>query len=80
MSEQEVRQKLIEIIKEQAKLEEDEFINARSFEKIIDSLTLLEIVCEIEDDFDLEIDDEQISQLRSFDEVVTQVNQMVQGK
>ena len=53
MTEQEVRQRLIEIIKEQAKLEEEEFINAHSFENVIDSLTLLEIVCEIEDSFDL---------------------------
>ncbi len=75
-----VRQTLIDIIKEQAKLEEAEFISANSFENLIDSLTLLEIVYEIEENFDLEIDDEQIPELRSFDEVVTLVSKMVQEK
>ncbi len=80
MTEKEVRQKLIDIIKEQAKLEEAEFIEANSFENLIDSLTLLEIVYEIEEGFDLEIDDEQIPELRSFDEVVTLVSKMTQTR
>jgi len=58
-------------------LEEPEFINAQSFEGLIDSLTLLEIVCQIEDEFDLEIDDDQIPEIKSFDEVVKVVTQMV---
>jgi len=79
MTEQDVRQKLIKIITEEARLEEAEFINAQSFEGLIDSLTLLEIVCQIEDDFELEIDDEQIPDINSFDEVVNLVKTMVQA-
>ncbi|MCB0194968.1 MAG: acyl carrier protein [Anaerolineae bacterium] len=76
---QEVRSALVKIIQEQTKMEEAEFTHLESFEGIIDSLTLLEIVCEIEDNFDLEIDDEQIPQFRSFDDVVQLVSTMVQA-
>ncbi len=74
---QDVRLTLINIIKEQAILEEDEFVNAISFKDIMDSLTLLEIVCQIEEEFDIEIDDKQIPEIKSFDEAVKVVTQML---
>ena len=80
MAEQEIRSALVKIIEEQTKMEEAEFIQLDSFEGIIDSLTLLEIVCEIEDNFELEIDDEHIPEFRSFDEVVNLVSKIVQDK
>ncbi len=77
MTEQDVRSSLVKIIKEYAGLEETEFTKAESFEGLIDSLTLLEIVCQVEEEFDLEIDDDQIPEMKSFDEVVNVVTQMV---
>ena len=55
-------------------------VRQRLIKNLIDSPTLLEIVCEIEDNFDLEIDDEQTPELRSFGEDVTNVNEMVQTR
>ncbi len=77
MTQQDVRLTLINIIKAQAGLEEAEFVNAESFEDIIDSLTMLEIVCQIEEAFDIEIEDEQIPAITSFNEAVNFVTQLV---
>ncbi len=80
MTEEDIRTILITTIKEDAKLAEDEFVKAQTFEDLIDSLTLLEIVADIEEKFDLEIDDEQIPEIKSFDEVVKLVAQMLDAK
>ncbi len=77
MTEQEIRTRLSQIFKEEAALEEDQFLAGQSLTNLVDSLTLLEIVCQIEETFDLEIEDEQIPDLKTFDDVVAGVVQLL---
>jgi acyl carrier protein len=80
MTEQEIRAKLIEIFKEAARLDERAFLQGQPLAGLIDSLTLLEIVCQVEDEFGLEIEDEQIPDLKTFDDVVAGVMQLLSEK
>jgi acyl carrier protein len=77
MTEQEIRAKLTEIFKEETKLNEDDFLQGQPLSGLVDSLTLLEIVCQVEDEFGLEIEDEQIPDLKTFDDVVEGVVQLL---
>ena len=77
MTEQEIRAKLTEIFKAEVKLNEDDFLQGQPLSDIVDSLTLLEIVCQVEDEFDLEIEDEQIPNLKTFDDVVSGVAKLL---
>jgi acyl carrier protein len=80
MTDQEIRAKLIEIITKEAKLDEADFLQGQSLAGLIDSLTLLEIVCQVEDEFGLEIEDEQIPDLKTFDDVVKGVTQLLSAQ
>ncbi len=77
MTEQEIRTKLSQIFKKETALEEDEFLAGQSLTNLVDSLTLLDIVCQIEETFNLEIEDEQIPDLKTFDDVVAGVVQLL---
>ncbi len=77
MTEQEIRTKLSQILKKETALEEDEFLAGQSLTNLVDSLTLLDIICQIEETFDLEIEDEQIPDLKTFDDVVAGVVQLL---
>ncbi|MBN1995566.1 MAG: acyl carrier protein [Anaerolineae bacterium] len=76
MTEQEIRTKLVEIFEEEAKLDRDELLQGQPLANLIDSLTLLEIVCQIEDTFELEIEDEQIPELKTFADVVEGITRL----
>jgi acyl carrier protein len=80
MTEQEIRAKLTEIFKEETKLNEDDFLQGQPLANLVDSLTLLEIVCQVEDEFGLEIEDEQIPDLKTFDDVVDGVMKLLVEK
>ncbi len=77
MTEQEIRASLTQIFKKETALEEDEFLEGQSLTNLVDSLTLLDIICQIEETFDLEIEDEQIPDLKTFDDVVAGVVQLL---
>jgi acyl carrier protein len=73
MEEQDVRAKLIQIIAEEGKLEEKEFVHGQLLADLLDSLTILEIACQVEDEFKVQIDDKQIPNLKTFDDIVNGV-------
>ena len=77
MTSQEIHTKLVEIFKEEAKLDEADFGEGQPLTGLVESLTLLEIICRIEDEFGLEISDDQIPNLKTFDDVVSGVNQLL---
>jgi acyl carrier protein len=80
MTDAEIRGKLIDIIKEEAKVSEEAFTQGQPLSSLVDSLTLLEIICRVEDDFGLEIEDDQIPQLKTFEDVVDGVAHLLAQK
>jgi acyl carrier protein len=77
MTKQKIRDILIQIFKEETKLEEGAFLNRQELEDFVDSLTLLEIVFKIENKFNIEVDDEKIPEMKDFEDVVTGVEQLL---
>jgi acyl carrier protein len=77
MTKQNIRDVLIQIFKEETKLEEEAFLNRQELEDFVDSLTLLEIVFKIENKFNIEVDDEKIPEMKDFEDVVTGVEQLL---
>lgn len=77
MTKQDIRATLIQIFKEETKLEEEAFLNRQALEDFVDSLTLLEIVFKIENKFNIEVDDEKIPDMKNFEDVVTGVEQLL---
>ncbi len=77
MTKQNIRDILIQIFKEETKLEEGAFLNRQELEDFVDSLTLLEIVFKIENTFNIEVDDEKIPEMKNFEDVVMGVEQLL---
>lgn len=66
----EVRENLIKIFKEVSLCEEEEFIDNQPLEDVLDSLSFIEIYNEIDDQYEIEAELEEVVQLKTFDEVV----------
>lgn len=69
-----VRQNLIRIFKEVSLCEEEEFIDNQPLNDLFDSLTFIEIYNEIDDEYPIEAELEELVELRNFDEVVALVS------
>jgi len=59
---------------------ENAFLQGQPLAGLVDSLTLLEIICQVEDTFGLEIEDEKIPELKTFDHVVEGVAHLLAQK
>ena len=65
-----IRENLIKIFKEVSLAEEEEFIDNQPLEDVLDSLSFIEIYNEIDDQYALEVELEEVIRLKNFDEVV----------
>ena len=56
-------------------------MNKEIYEKVVeaDSVRLLEIVMDVEEEFDIELDDEKLSALKNVEDVVNEIER-AQGK
>jgi len=71
LSYEEIKTKLLKIIAEQLKIEKNSIDNHSSLEKLgADSLDRVEIIMKIEEEFDLEISDEDSDKLASLDQAI----------
>ena len=65
-----VRQTLIEIFKDCSLCDESEFVHNQPLNDLFDSMTRIEILNEIDDQWELDVNLESIIKLNTFDEVV----------
>lgn len=65
--------KLLEIVKEYVDINEDKITNESNFmlDLGIDSFTLSEIACAIEDEFDIEVPESEMHRLKTVGDVIT---------
>ncbi len=80
MTDSTTRQTLIDVIKAETLLEPHEFTAGQPLSEIIDSLTMLEIVFQIEEQFDIHVADDQLETLQTFEDVVNGVETLLAEK
>lgn len=82
MTSQNLESKVIQIISTQLAIESDDISGDSNFVEDLgaDSLDIVELVMEIEDEFDLEIPDEDVENLSTVQDVVNYLNKNIQAK
>jgi len=66
---------VIQIVSEKLKTDKDSIIKAHTFQELgADSLDMVEIIMKLEEQFDIEINDEDAEKLTSIQEVVDYIN------
>lgn len=72
MEEKEIREKVSKVIKEKLGVEEEKIVDTASFVEDLgaDSLSLVDIAMALEDEFGMEIPDEDIEKIRTFGDTI----------
>lgn len=79
MNYDEIRTQLIRIFQDETLLPEEEFLQGQELATLVDSLTILEIVYHIEEQFDLEIDLDRLQQFTTFAAIEAHVADLLTG-
>ncbi|MCG3130554.1 MAG: Acyl carrier protein [Phycisphaerae bacterium] len=82
MSREEILQKVIQIVSDQMGVDKGEITAETSFVDDLnaDSLDTVELVMELEDEFDTSIPDEEAEKIKTVGDAVTYVEKMIQAK
>lgn len=81
MQKQEIRTRVIKVVGDILNTDEKKIVEARTFEQLgADSLDMVEIVMRLEEEFAIEINDDDAQQLSSLDQVVAYINQLLEKK
>lgn len=78
----EVQEKIIQIVSEQMSVDKGEIARETSFVNDLnaDSLDTVELVMELEDEFDLTIPDEEAEKLKTVGEAIDYIQKHLEGK
>lgn len=78
----EIEEKVIQIVSEQLSVDKSEISRNTSFVNDLnaDSLDTVELVMELEDEFDLTIPDDQAEKLKTVGEAIDYIKQQLEGK
>lgn len=78
---QEIKNRVVKVVADILHTDANKIEQARSFEQLgADSLDMVEIVMRLEEEFSIEINDEDAQQLSSLDHVVDYINQLLHKK
>jgi acyl carrier protein len=68
---QDIQNKIVDIVAKKVSVDKDAVLKSKSFEELgADSLDMVEIVMKLEEQFEIEINDEDAEKLTSLDQVV----------
>lgn len=68
---QDIQNKIVDIVAKKISVDKDVVLKSKSFEELgADSLDMVEIVMKLEEQFEIEINDEDAEKLTSLDQVV----------
>lgn len=78
----EIEEKVIQIVSEQMSVDKSEINHATSFVNDLnaDSLDTVELVMELEDEFDLTIPDEEAEKLKTVSEAINYIKKQLESK
>ena len=77
MDKQDTRSKVIAIVEQKLNQDKDTIEQAHSFQDLgADSLDMVEIIMELEEQFDIEINDEDAEKLTNLNEVVEYIHKL----
>ncbi|QEL19712.1 acyl carrier protein [Limnoglobus roseus] len=82
MSDEQIRQKVIDIVCEHLAVNKDQVTDKTSFIEDIgaDSLDIVELVMELEEEFDIQIPDDQAEKIKTVGEAVEHIKVAVKNK
>lgn len=82
ISDEEIEQKVIQIVSEQMSVDKNEITRQTSFVNDLnaDSLDTVELVMELEDEFDMTIPDDQAEKLRTVGEAIDYIKKQLSVK
>ena len=82
MSDEQIRQRVIDIVCEQLAVAKEKVSDATSFVEDIgaDSLDIVEMVMELEEEFDIQIPDDQAEKIKPVGEAVEHIKVAVKNK
>ena len=69
--------KIIEIISSTSKIDKDELIEKKDVEKLWESITHVEVVVALEEEFDIMFEQEEIAQMTTVSKIIDLVNSKV---
>lgn len=74
-----VYEKIKDIISEQFNIDEDDITMETSFRKDLDadSIDLVELIMSLEDEFDLEVEDEEVENINTVEDAVDYINNIL---
>lgn len=80
MSEQDIRPDLIEIFRKYAECDADALLSDQKLEELVDSMSFLEIIFDIEEKFGISVSDDDVKELKTFSDVVNGVQGLLADK
>ncbi len=73
MNPEDIRAILLDIFKKYSRAGSDHLLANKPLMEVMDSLTLIEVIFQIEESFKIKVEDEEIPALKTFDDVVNGV-------
>ncbi len=82
MSDEQIRQKVVDIVCEHLAVNKDQVTDKTSFIEDIgaDSLDIVELVMELEEEFDIQIPDDQAEKIKTVGEAVDYIEKAIKDK
>ena len=74
MNPEDIREILLEIFKKYSKASQEYLLSNKPLMEVMDSLTLIEIIFQIEENFKIKVEDEEIARLKCFEDVVNGIS------
>ncbi|MBL8995626.1 MAG: acyl carrier protein [Spirochaetia bacterium] len=74
MNPEDIREILLEIFKKYSKASREYLLSNKPLMEVMDSLTLIEIIFQIEENFKIKVEDEEIARLKCFEDVVNGIS------
>lgn len=75
-----IKEKIIELIKDQLDLDEVDLNQNIEDQEEIDSIELLDFIMTIESEFDIEFDDDELDEIKTLNDVINLVEEKYENK
>lgn len=77
MTANDIRPELIEIFGKYSDCDREALLSGQPLEDLVDSMSFLEIIFDIEENFGISVADEDVKDLNTFDDVVNGVQELI---
>lgn len=79
MTREKITAEILQVIAQYSEVPGEELLAAESLEELVDSMARIEIIFELEDKYDVEIDDEEALAIKTVDDIIECVERRLEG-